>query len=162
MARNDVVQGLMPSILDRLIDPESAGTSIMIGYDVAKMYQAVMRDLDDLLNTRQTFRDMPAYLKECRDSILSYGLPDIMSMDSVSRHQQGEIARSIQRVIERFEPRLKDVHVTLLDPGENWTRHSVRFRVDARLTVDPAPDVAFDTVLEMASGHYHVTSAKNE
>jgi len=162
MPRQEATQGLMPSILDRLIDPESAGTRIMIGYDVPQMYRAVIRDLDDLLNTRQTFRDMPEYLKECRDSILSYGLPDIMSLDSVSRAEQSNIARSIQRVIERFEPRLKDIHVMLLDPGENWIRHSVRFRVDARLTVDPAPDVAFETILNMASGHYQVTQAANE
>lgn len=162
MPRNEVTQGLMPSILDRLTDPESAGNAIMIGYDVPQMYLAVLRDLDDLLNTRQTFRDLPPYLTEVRDSIISFGLPDIMSLTAVGGNQQAEIGRAIQAIIERFEPRLKDVHVTLLDPGENWSRHSVRFRVDARLRVDPAPDVAFDTILEMASGHYHVTPAKNE
>jgi type VI secretion system protein ImpF len=161
MPRNEVVQGLMPSILDRLIDPESAGTAIIIGYDVPKMYRAVLRDLEDLLNTRQTYRDMPAHLTEVHDSIMAYGLPDILSFDSVSTQERAQIGQSIQQVIERFEPRLREVHVSLLDPGENWTRHSVRFRVDARLAVDPAPDVAFDTVLEMASGQYRVTPAED-
>lgn len=159
MAHREVTKGLMPSILDRLVDPESAGTAIMIGYDVPQMYRAVLRDLEELLNTRQTYRDLPENLKEVRDSIMSYGLPDIMSLDSVSSYEQAQIGRAIQRVIERFEPRLKDVQVQLLDPGENWNRHSVRFRVDARLTVDPAPDVAFDTVLEMASGQYKLSDA---
>jgi type VI secretion system protein ImpF len=157
MPRNEVIQGLMPSILDRLIDPESAGTTLMVGYDVPQMYRAVLRDLEDLLNTRQTYRDLPAHLTEVHDSIIAYGLPDILSFDSVSTRERSLIGHSIQSVIERFEPRLREVRVTLLDPGENWARHSLRFRVDARLAVDPAPDVAFDTVLEMASGHYHVT-----
>ncbi len=159
MPRNEVTQGLAPSILDRLIDPESAGTAIMIGYDVPKMYRAVLRDLEDLLNTRQTYRDMPPHLTEVHDSIMAYGLPDILSLDSVSTQERSQIGQSIQHVIERFEPRLREVRVMLLDPGENWTRHAVRFRVDARLAVDPAPDVAFDTVLEMASGQYRVTPA---
>jgi predicted component of type VI protein secretion system len=33
---------------------------------------------------------------------------------------------------------------------------TIRFRVDARLSVDPSPEVAFDTILELTSGHYSV------
>ena len=162
MPRKEVVQGLLPSILDRLIDPESAGTAIMIGYDVPQMYRAVMRDLEELLNTRQTYRDMPQSLTEVRDSIMSYGLPDILSIEAVSTNQRAEIGQAIRDVIVRFEPRLRNVHVSMVNPGENLAKQSVRFRVDARLAVDPAPDVAFDTILEMASGHYQVTPAANE
>ncbi|MCE9529821.1 MAG: type VI secretion system baseplate subunit TssE [Planctomycetes bacterium] len=162
MARLEVTLGLLPSIIDRLIDPESAGTAIMIGYDVPQMYRAVLRDLEELLNTRQTYRDLPEAYTEVHDSIICYGLPDLMSIDSVSSNTRSAIGRAIQHVIERFEPRLRDVRVNVLDPGENWVRHSVRFRVDARLAVDPAPDVAFDTILEMASGRYQVTKAANE
>jgi type VI secretion system protein ImpF len=160
MARTEVVQGLMPSILDRLVDPESAGTAIMIGYDIPKMFQAVLRDLEDLLNTRQTYRDLPEQFTEVHKSIVAYGLPDVLSIASVSDSHRQAIARSIQNVIERFEPRLRDVHVVLLNPHDDLVKQSVRFRIDAHLAVDPAPDVAFDTILEMASGHYQVTSAE--
>ena len=34
-------RGLQPSIIDRLVDPESAGTSILSGYTVEKMDSAV-------------------------------------------------------------------------------------------------------------------------
>lgn len=162
MPRKDIVQGLLPSIIDRLIDPESAGTAIMIGYDVPQMYRAVMRDLEELLNARQTYRDMPKSLTEVHDSIIAYGLPDILSIEAVSTNQRAEIGQAIRDVIVRFEPRLRNVHVSMLNPGENLAKQSVRFRVDARLAVDPAPDVAFDTILEMASGHYQVTPAANE
>ena len=151
--------GLKPSLVDRLIDSESAGTAVMLGYTPARMYDAVLRDLEDLLNTRQTYRDMPAGFPEARDSILGYGLPDLASVDATGSQQRAEIARAIKQVVERFEPRLKDVMVVLLNPGENYGKHSLRFRVDARLAVDPSPDVAFDTILEIASGHYVVTPA---
>ena len=40
---------------------------------------------------------------------------------------------------------------TMIDAGEK-TR-AVRFHIDARLRVDPAPEVAFDTILELTTGH---------
>ena len=159
MARSEVVQGLMPSILDRLVDPESAGTAIMTGYDIPKMFSAVLRDLEDLLNTRQTYRDMPEQYTEVCNSIVAYGLPDVLSIESVSHIHRTAIARAIKTVIERFEPRLRDVQVEILNPQDDLVKQSVRFRIDARLAVDPAPDVAFDTILEMASGHYQVSPA---
>jgi hypothetical protein len=32
----------------------------------------------------------------------------------------------------------------------------VRFKVEAHLRVDPAPAVAFDTILELTTGHYTI------
>jgi type VI secretion system protein ImpF len=150
-------RGLQPSILDRLIDPESAGTSIMTGYTVEKMYAAVLRDLDDLLNTLHTAHDIPAAFPETRDSIVAFGLPDLASVEAISVDQRTAIGKAIKRAVERFEPRLRAVKVTLLKPDEDLTRRSIRFRIDGRLAVDPAPDVAFDTILEMGSSKYLVT-----
>src|SRR4051812_47644957 len=118
MARQTPQLGLQPSILDRLIDPESAGTAIMTGYNVEKMYAAVLRDLEDLLNTRRTsvreFENDP----ELRRSILTYGLPDYVSSESLSETQRKGIGRAIQQVVEECEPRLRDVRVTLLTAAE--------------------------------------------
>jgi type VI secretion system protein ImpF len=150
-------RGLQPSILDRLIDPESAGTSIMTGYTVEKMYAAVLRDLDDLLNTLHTAHDIPAAFPETRDSIVAFGLPDLASVEAISVDQRAAIGKAIKRAVERFEPRLRAVKVTLLKPDEDLTRRSIRFRIDGRLAVDPAPDVAFDTILEMGSSKYLVS-----
>src|SRR5262245_50855738 len=47
-------QGVTPSILDRLIDPESAGTEWRHGYGIDQLLEVVRRDLEDLLNTRQS------------------------------------------------------------------------------------------------------------
>jgi type VI secretion system protein ImpF len=152
-------RGIQPSILDRLIDPESAGTTIMNGYTVQQMYEAVLRDLQDLLNTVHTAHDISEDYPETRDSIVGYGLPDLTSIEAISSDQRNAIGKAIKKAIERFEPRLRAVKVTLMKADEDLTRMSVRFRVDARLTVDPAPDVAFDTILEMGSGTYLVTPA---
>jgi type VI secretion system protein ImpF len=160
MARPTPQTGLQPSILDRLIDPESAGTAIMTGYNAEKMYQAVLRDLEDLLNTRRSevgnlTADDP--LQHC---ILTYGLPDYVSAESMSARQRVEVGYAIRKVIEVFEPRLRDVNVVLLSEEEASPQQSLRFRVSASLNVDPSPDVTFDTILEMASGHYQVKEAE--
>src|SRR4051812_27329030 len=118
MARQTPQLGLQPSILDRLIDPESAGTAIMTGYNVDKMYAAVLRDLEDLLNTRRTSPDNFADDEELRHSILTYGLPDYVSSESLSATQRLEIGRGIQRVVEQCEPRLREVRVVLLSTDE--------------------------------------------
>ena len=155
-------RGLIPSFLDRLTDPESAGTAIMSGYSIEKMYAAVLRDLEDLLNTRRTVTDIAPALVEVRDSIVAYGLPDIASVQAASTFDRNTIAGAIGSVIRRFEPRLRDVTVVLLNPEDDLVRQSVKFRVDARLDADPYPDIAFDTILEMGSGQYVVTPAAHE
>jgi type VI secretion system protein ImpF len=156
MVRQTPQQGLQPSLLDRLIDPESAGTAIMTGYTVEKMYQAVLRDLEDLLNTRQSSQPELMDDEELCNSILTYGLPDYVSAEALSPQQRVAIGAAIRRVIEEYEPRLRDIHVVLLSQDEASVKQTLRFHVSARLNVDPSPDVTFDTILEMASGHYHV------
>jgi type VI secretion system protein ImpF len=156
MARQTPQQGLQPSMLDRLIDPESAGTAIMTGYTVEKMYQAVLRDLEDLLNTRQSSQMELTEDEELSHCILTYGLPDYVSAEALSPQQRVAIGNAIRRVIEEYEPRLRDIHVVLLSQDETSVKQTLRFHVSARLNVDPSPDVTFDTILEMASGRYHV------
>lgn len=149
-------RGLQPSILDRLIDPESAGTAILSGYTMEKMYSAVLRDLEDLLNTIHTARDIPAEYSEVRDSLVGYGLPDLASIEAISPTQRTAIGEAIRKAIARFEPRLRAVRVALLKQ-EDHQQMSLKFRIDARLAVDPAPEVAFDTILEVGTGKYLVS-----
>jgi type VI secretion system protein ImpF len=156
MSRVDSHQGLMPSLLDRLIDPDSAGTVARRGYGVAQMTEAVRRDLTELLNTRQSHEGLPPDFEELHRSILAYGLPDLTTFNAVTPEERRQIGTMIEKIIELFEPRLRDVRATVLTPGESRDR-TIRFRVDARLCLDPAPEVAFDTVLELSTGRYAVT-----
>jgi len=64
-----------------------------------------------------------------------------------------------------FEPRLTDVTVIARNPDEVKTERpqsfnlaAMYFRIRATLNVDPHPieGVAFDTVLELTSGHHQV------
>jgi type VI secretion system protein ImpF len=155
---NSQQQGLMPSLLDRLIDPDAAGTAWQYGYGADQIVTAVRRDLEELLNTRQPERDVPQEFVEVHRSVVTFGLPDISTLAAETAQQREEIGRLIEARISLFEPRLRDVRATLLDPATRLDR-AVRFRVDARLNVDPAPEIAFDTILELTTGHYSVKPA---
>ncbi len=160
MAEVDSDQALMPSLLDRLIDPDSGGTIWRRGYGIDQMMDSVKRDLEDLLNTRQSHVGLPREFAETHRSIVGYGLPDLTSLAAVSQRQREEIGRLIEDVVLHFEPRLRDVRATLLD-GDTEKSRTLRFRVDARLCLDPAPEVAFDTVLELTSGHYSIRPSES-
>ena len=68
------------------------------------------------------------------------------------------IGRVLETIILRHEPRLRDVRATLLE-GDKATQRMVKFRVEARLRVEPSPEVAFDTILELTTGHSSITRA---
>jgi type VI secretion system protein ImpF len=151
----DQQQALMPSVLDRLIDPDSAGTAARRGYGVKQMTDAVRRDLAELLNTRQSDQGVSPEFDELLRSIFGFGIPDVTSMSAVTPADREAIGRVIEASLSLYEPRLKDVHATVLDPGDSLER-TVKFRIDARLCLDPAPAVAFDTILELTTGRYDV------
>jgi type VI secretion system protein ImpF len=155
MPREEHQEGLMPSILDRLIDPDSAGTKWRHGYGVEQMVEAVQRDLEELLNTRQTDGGIPESLTEVHNSVVAYGLPDLTSLNTITPQQREDIGRVIEACVARFEPRLRDIRAIMIEDTTGKDR-TVKFRIDARLCVDPAPEVAFDTILELTTGHYSV------
>lgn len=155
MSRANPEQGLLPSVLDRLIDPESSGTAWRRGYGVEQMEIAVRRDLEELLNTRQPLVERPEEFPETAASIVAYGLPDLTSFNAVSPQQRDAIGRAIETIIARFEPRLRDVRAALAN-SEIEKDRTIRFRIEAKLCLDPAPEVAFDTILELTTGRCSV------
>jgi type VI secretion system protein ImpF len=165
----DPFQGLKPSVLDRLTDADSAGTAGRRGYGVRQMEEAVRRDLEDLLNTRRPpDRDadgQPYFggLEEVPRSIANYGLRDLARPDALNDALRAELARHIEEVITAFEPRLRDVRVRVRNTDEvkqarknDFKQTALYFHIEGRLDLDPAPAVAFETVLELTKGHHQV------
>jgi type VI secretion system protein ImpF len=151
MSRISPQQSLKPSILDRLIDPDSAGTAWRLGYGLQQVLEVVRRDLEDLLNTRQTAAGPPGLQK----SIYAYGLPDLTSFEAITPKQKEALGRYLEQTIRTFEPRLQDIQATL-SAADAQDERKLAFRVDARLSVEPYDDVTFQTILELTTGHYSV------
>ena len=81
MARVDEI-ALIPSLLDRLIDREpdrSVEPEWARAQGVNELRECVKRDLESLLNTRQTRPELVDNTDELATSMLTYGLPDFTS-----------------------------------------------------------------------------------
>ena len=156
MARlTPLAQGLMPSLLDRIIDPDSLGADATRGYTVAQMRDAVRRDLEDLFNTHTPGVNIPAEYREVHSSVATYGLPDIAWVSSVKGFQGRDLAAIIEQAIHLHEPRLRDVQVVVITEGDKRDGPAdkrVHLHIEARLNVDPSPEVEFETVLELTTG----------
>lgn len=158
MAARDVQAILMPSVLDRLIDPESGVAGRNPSHAADRIVNAVRRDLEDLLNTHQSQGDLPAEYVELTNSVFTYGLPDPPMLTEVALERSQEVGRILETLIRRFETRLQDVRVRLVDPGE--VRHGrMRFHIEARMDLEPSPEIGFETVVELSTGHASVKSS---
>jgi type VI secretion system protein ImpF len=120
---------------------------------------AVRQDLEALLNARRRRRPLPDHLKELQTSLLNYGIPDPISGTYSVPHLRDELVREIERTLQRFEPRLTEVQVTLAHDQDDAT-NLMRMRVSAVLRADPIPEpVAFETRLETVSRDITVREA---
>jgi type VI secretion system protein ImpF len=159
MARVDNTTGLLPSVLDRLLDDEPDVQHELLAHrfqNVRQLRMAVTRDLEALLNTRQeALHDLPAEFVEVRRSLLTYGLPDFTTLTLLSQSDRNRMRRALEQVIATFEPRLDRVRVILEPPRPQ--EQVLRFRIEALLRVEPAPEpITFDVKLQLSTQEYEV------
>jgi type VI secretion system protein ImpF len=152
---------ITPSVLDRLIDldPRSPTEAPRSGLSsIAELKQAVRRDLEWLLNSRRQLAEIDERLEEVPRSVALYGLPDFTGLGAKNVNDHDHMVKTIEGVIEIFEPRFRDVEVTL-EPVSNVDRQ-LTFRITANLDIEPTPEpVVFDTQLQFGSGEITVKEA---
>lgn len=147
------------SVLDRLMDDEPGrqAPEVSLAASVERMRAAILRDVEWLLNARQTPARPPAGLTELAASVYLFGLPDISSLSGDAPTVRRELARQVEDLLRVFEPRLEDPRVTPEDLRDR-DRRRLRFTIEGTLRMDPSPErLVFDTVLETASGRFRVS-----
>jgi type VI secretion system protein ImpF len=153
LARSTTETLVTQSVLDRLTAvedwPATRSQSVRFFRDALK------RDLEWLLNTRQPPLPQLASWPTAKASVINFGLPDITSLGLTSASDQRSLRLAIEACLRNFEPRLSDVRVTL--ESSDTTNRRLRFHIEGTMRLDPAPEeISFDTVLELASGEYKV------
>ncbi|MGL5095401.1 MAG: type VI secretion system baseplate subunit TssE [Planctomycetia bacterium] len=152
--RGEPIQGFLPTVFDRLADPDAGLAGRRPGFSLEQLLAALRRDLENLLNTRQMVDERVEDFPELRRSVFNYGLPDVASRSAASAAQREALGRMVEQVIGEYEPRLRGVRAKPLEPLEGDLQ-TVRFEIEARLEMEPNPQVAFATVLEL-TGHASV------
>ena len=138
-------------LLDRLLDAEPG-----VGHDrpsssaenLARLRHSVHRDVEALLNARRPWRSVPEALAPLRLSPLGYGMPDFAAGAFNDRRQRELLRGEIEQTIRRFEPRLAQVQVRLVDDA-SLLRSTLQLRIEALLRTHPVPEpILFDTVID--------------
>ncbi|HUJ90736.1 MAG TPA: type VI secretion system baseplate subunit TssE [Syntrophorhabdales bacterium] len=151
-------ESIQASILDRLIDREPQLSSESVQYRLLNFSQvkaAVIRDLENLLNTKSQIMSVPAAYKEVNGSVFVYGLSDFTSHNPKSPSVRQVLRQNMEKTIMKFEPRLKNVNVQIEAPNEEV--RTIRLRISALLVLDPVVEpVTFDTYFDINRGEYTI------
>lgn len=144
-------QQVRASILDRLIDLEPEVSHEPVQQRMLNLRQikaAVVRDLENLLNTRRHILTPPIALTEVSSSLFVYGLGDFTSQNPRSPSVKQHLRQDIEKTIARFEPRLRNVSVQF--ETANLNDRNLRFRISGVLVIDPITEpVTFDTLFDI-------------
>jgi len=156
---NQKRQNIQVSILDRLIDLEPGVSHEPVQHRLLNFEQgkaSVIRDLENLLNTKRQILPVPAAYKEVNNSLFVYGLRDFTSQNPKSLPVKQKLRQDIEKTISRFEPRLRNVTVQVDLPTQN--ERNIRFRITGLLVLDPlAEPITFDTYFDINRGEYIIS-----
>jgi len=159
MSREFATDPFRPSLLDRLLAAQDLGR----GQSLDDLEKSICRDLQDLLNTHRPPREQFEGLEYVSRSVANYGMADFSHLDFLSPKRLQVLLDHVKEVIETYEPRLRDVQVVGHSTDEveriarrDFQHNAVYFQIRARLHGDPAPEVSFETILEVAKGTHTV------
>jgi type VI secretion system protein ImpF len=149
---------IQTSILDRLIDrePEVSRETVHSQLaDIMAVKQSVIRDMENLLNTRRKIFPVPEEFREVNNSLFVYGLPDFSSLNPRSPQVKQMLRRDVEKTVARFERRLKNIKVQLEMSDKMEQR--IRFRITGILHMEPLIEpVTFDTYFDINKGNYTI------
>jgi type VI secretion system protein ImpF len=155
MFKKNIKERPVQSLLERLLvfkDPAfDADNPLMT------LIRSLEKDLQNLLNTRKIYDNLPEQLAELSISLVGYGVPDLTTISIDSEMQKQKFCQAVQLAIENYEPRLRDIKVELLDTDKQ-IELIFRLRISAILLIEPEPvPVSFDSALLSNTRLFDVT-----
>jgi type VI secretion system lysozyme-like protein len=151
------IKGAKALLFERLVDedPHTPGEAQPFRiYGMAALRASVARELMRLLNTRCPRLGGPK--DEADRTILDYGIPDFSHLSAGSDTDARQLARMLERTISVYEPRLRQVRVTI-EPStksKNAVIGSIEGSLVAGMVNEP---VSFPLVLSLKSGEVVLT-----
>ena len=104
----------------------------LVRRDLARIrLEAILRDLEVLLNTRRPVMTLPEPSGELGRSVVEFGLSAVRGTGPISVSRREALRKEIELAIQRFEPRLVNVRVVLEISPDPMER--LRLRIDAAL-----------------------------
>jgi type VI secretion system protein ImpF len=153
MDRKPAKRPVILPILDRLLQGDNIEIDGNFDRAIQVLRESIRRDLEILFNTRPYYPAIPDEFGELKSSLIAFGLPDLQVQNLGAATQQEECRARIEEAIRRFEPRLREVSVEVLDGNADTRERTLRFRIDAIMDVaETAEAVVYDTFVDPVSG----------
>jgi len=154
------MQGFSPGLFDRLGDDDTSTLALRRHTRAAEAQacrQSITRDLMALLNTRANVPGLTP-LPAVSASVVNYGLIDFAGMCMTSDTDQQKICTAVREAIQRHEPRLYDVGVSL--SPKKGAINRVEFRITAKLKSGVATQpMSFNAVFRPSLQQYSIDDA---
>lgn len=152
-------QYIQLSIFDRLCRTDDNGIIGGRMSDIDIVRRAVLRDVENLLNTRRKVI-MPAEgYHQVDNSLYMYGLKDFVAQNPKNPQVRKALKLNIEQTIQKFEPRLINLSIDLNQDQGN--EHHICFSVSATLYADPIQEpIYFDTWFSVNRGEYKINNVK--
>ncbi len=152
-------------LIDRLIDdaPDAPRDRPLSASEaMAVLRRSVRRDLEALLNARRRWRSWPGDLAELEVSPIGYGISDFSAGAFNDPSRRDQLRAEVEQTIRRFEPRLTNVRVAAVEPGDTLEA-TLRLRIEAMLRAEPAPEpIAFDTLVDATTADVQVRATAGD
>jgi type VI secretion system protein ImpF len=117
---------------------------------------ALLRDIFNLFNTKLPHHDFTGY-EEAKNSIANYGLPNFAEYEANTALISTEIQQQIKELLERHEPRLKKITVTV----SKLEKTNITFSISATLMNDPDPiQLVFDSTYQPTLQEFQLAEHK--
>lgn len=119
-----------------------------------ELYEQIKENLQQLLNSRSLCLSWPEHLTELNQSVVNYGITDFMHSRYGSKAMRNELCDRIKQIINYFEPRLKQVKISLIDNNFELER-ALKLRIDAMIEISPSPvSASFETYFDVSSHNF--------
>lgn len=124
--KTQITKGVLAPLFDRLCDDapdHSEEDPCNYVLSLEQLKKSIHRELELILNTRPTYKlnsdegELVINNSKNSDDILmptAFGLPDFSWYDSSKKWTIDHLARQIEQAIDRYEPRLNNVHVKII------------------------------------------------
>lgn len=154
------MKGYAPGLFDKLMTSHAGRPNAVTRLSLEEMKDVVAKDLESLLNTRGVIPESAlAAFPECQASIVTYGLNDFAGLSLASANDRQSICQAMVQSINRHEPRLRNVQVTL--GLEDCATNRLNFAISALLVLKLEQEpVNFDAILQPSSLQYSITKTR--
>jgi type VI secretion system protein ImpF len=147
------------TVIERLLHRKSSVVELGAQID-DPLRDSILRDVEMLLNSRCPETLIPEEYTEVVKSILNFGVPEFDQFGNLAApSKQARLCKAFETAIQLFEPRLRNVKVSMVHPKKREA--ILRFRIDAVIEA-VSEDLVFEAGLNRTSSEVSVYAGGGE